>query len=197
MQHAAECSSSIFSCTEHHATLRHIFSCCNTSRNTKNDAMQCHGTSFCCHSTKSFAMAQRALPRHKEIFCGMKRFAMAWRDLLQCQKHDCSTRRITAAQSTTPCHKKHHCSTKCNATAQRIWPWHQHQHQHQHRQVDCFSFRYVFGFFPGNCFGLLWKVPDVAVYWWPWHLFHQWLPMQKVFCKTFAGLLLFCIMIIF
>ncbi len=211
MQHAMECSSIIFPCAECHATLWHIHSCQNMSHNTKNNAMQHHSASFCCHGTKhnklfcgskSFAMAQRALPWHKKPCRGTKSFAVAWRTLPWHEELCHGAKTMVAAHRALPWQE-----VQCRGTKKSL------QHKMQCRSTKnmaaaptpntstarliVFYLGMYLDFFPENCFGLLWKVPDVTVYWWLQHLFHQWLPTQKVFCKTFAGLLLFCIMIIF
>jgi len=112
------------------AMLRHVVSCHDTSRDTKNDATLRHGGAFCCHGTKSFAAAQRALPRQKELCHSKKSFAMAqgaflWQKELchstksfaMAQKQGCSTKSIAMACSAMPRHKKHHRSTKFDAAA--------------------------------------------------------------------------------
>jgi len=140
-----------------------------------------------CCSTKSIAMAQRALLWHKEHCHGTKHNAAACSTMQLHKEHGHSTKSIVVAWSTMPQHRKHMCSTKWDAMAQRIWSQHQSQTPAPPGYLD---FPPKPFWFAVEGFWMLQLTGDDDTFSTCAHL-------QKVFCKTFSGWLLFCTMIIF
>ncbi len=86
--------------------LQRMVSCCNS----KNDAMQYHGTSFSCRSTKNSTVACNTTQQHIAQCCGTKNMVVAQKALLRHKAQCCSTK-------TLPQHKMQCCSMKNMAMA--------------------------------------------------------------------------------
>jgi len=125
------------------ATLWHIVCCCNS----KNNATQCHGTSFSCCSMKNDIAAYNTMPWHIAQCHGTKNMVTVQRALPQHKAQLHGTKNITAAWNVMPWHKEYGHGTNT---------------KHQCHQVDCY-FIWVFGFFPKTFLVCCGRFLDVVV----------------------------------